>query len=105
MYQVLGVGRGKATGDFDSDAQNFIDRQRSMVLNSFLKRGSLDKFHHQERNGIFFDGVNLDGVVVTNPCCCSRFVQELLSRLRQLRVPFMQNLDRDVALQFVVESF
>ncbi len=102
--QLVGVGGGQPLGHLPADAQDLRHLERPGAVDPLLEGLAGDELHHQIRQRLFGDLVDLHDVLVPHRGRRAGLAEETLARRgggRQLR---RQHLDRDHAVQHVVEG-
>ena len=97
------VGRGQPPGDLPADPQHLRHLERPGPVELLLQRLAGDELHHQVGNRLLLDRVDVDDVLVPDGGGGAGLAQEALAGRRGGRQPRGHDLDRDDALQHLVE--
>ena len=103
VNQPARVRRRQSAGDLLADLHHLTQVERTGLVELLLKGQAVDVLHDEERDRLFLDGVNADDVLVANAGGRACLAQKALASRRgggQLR---SHHLDRDHALQPLIE--
>ena len=98
------MGGGQPLGDLPADLQDLRRLQRACPIEPLLERFAGDELHHQVRQRLLLDRVHLDDVLVPNLGRRPGLAQKPFAGGRGGGDLRAQHLDRDHALQRLVEG-